>query len=138
MKTDDLFKSRMVVLGWAQVTGIDCGGTFTPVRRQQSIRMMPAIAAELDYELFMLDVQTSFLNADVEEGVYVKLAPGYETCDKSGVAFGINLRKVSAVFDKAPRTGSAPWTIISRTSASARSSRIRASTCSKTKPAPPS
>ena len=93
MKTDDLFKSLMVVLGWAQVTGIDCVCTFAPVCRLQSICMMPAIAAELDYELFMLDVQTSFLNADGEEGVYVQLVPSYETCDKSGVLFVMKLKK---------------------------------------------
>ena len=27
----------------------------------------------------MLDVQTAFLNADVEEEIYFKMAPGYET-----------------------------------------------------------
>ena len=37
--------------------------------------MMLAIAAELDYELFMLDVQTAFVNADVEEDVFAKMAP---------------------------------------------------------------
>ena len=54
-KADNLFKSRLVVLGWAQVPGIDCGGTFAPVCRLQSIRMLLAIAAELDYEVLMLD-----------------------------------------------------------------------------------
>ena len=93
IKADDLFKSRLVVLGWAQVPGIDCGGTFAPVCRLQSICMMLAIAAELDYEVLMLDVQTAFLNADVEEEVYAKMAPGYETYDKSGVPFVMKLKK---------------------------------------------
>ena len=48
IKSDDLFKSRLVVLGWTQVPGIDCGGTFALVCRLQSIRMVLAIAAELD------------------------------------------------------------------------------------------
>ena len=82
IKTDDLFKTRLVVLGWAQVSGIDCGSTFAPVCRLQSIRMVLAIAAELDYEVLMLDVQTAFLNANVEEEVYVKMALDYETYDK--------------------------------------------------------
>ena len=94
IKANDLFKSCLVVLGWAQVPGIDCGGCFAPVYRLQSIRMMLAITAELDYEVLILNVQTAFLNADdVEEEVHVKMAPGYETYDKSGVPFVMKLKK---------------------------------------------
>ena len=53
---------------------------------------MLVIAAELDYEVLMLDVQTALLNADVEEEVYVKMAPGYETHDMSGVPFVVKLK----------------------------------------------
>ena len=38
--------------------------------------MMLAITAELDYKVFTLDVLTAFLNADVEEDVSAKIAPG--------------------------------------------------------------
>ena len=41
----------------------------------------------------MLDVQTAFLNADVEEDVFVKMAPGYEIADKSGVPVVMKLKK---------------------------------------------
>ena len=92
-KADDLFKSCLVVLGRAQVPGIDCGGTFAPVCRLQSIRLVLVIATEVDYEVLMLDVQRAFLKADVEEEVYLKMAPGYETCDKSGVPLVIKLKK---------------------------------------------
>ena len=91
MKADDLFKRRLVVQRWAQVPGIDCGGTFAPVYKLQSIRMMLAIAAELDYEVLMLD--TVSLNADVEEEVNIKMALGYETYNKSGVPFVMKLKK---------------------------------------------
>ena len=82
----------MVVLGWSQVPGIDCGGTFAPVCRLQSIRMVLAIAVELNYEVYMLDVQTVFLNADVEEEVFVKMAPGYERNNESGVPLVMKLK----------------------------------------------
>ena len=78
IKADGVYKGRLVVLGWSQVPGIDYGGTFAPVRRLQSIRMVVAIAAELDYEIYMLDVQTTFLDADVEEKAFVKSPLGYE------------------------------------------------------------
>ena len=77
-----------------QIPGVDCGGTFAPVCRLQSIRMMLAIAAELGYEVHMLDVQAAFLNADVEEdGVFLKIAPGYETNDKAGFPLAKKLEK---------------------------------------------
>ena len=38
----------------------------------------------MNYDVFQLDVQTAFLNADVEEDVYVKTAPGYENTNKTG------------------------------------------------------
>ena len=61
--------------------------------RLQSVRMMRAIVMELAYELHMLNAQTAFLNADVEENVLVKMAPGCETNDKAGVNFVMKLKK---------------------------------------------
>ena len=79
----------LVVQGWSQVPGIDRGGTFAPICRIQSIRM----TAELHYEVFMLDAQTAFLNADVEEDVFAKMAPGHEIADESGVPLVMKLKK---------------------------------------------
>ena len=103
IKGDNLFKSHLVVLEWAQVPGIDCGGTFKPVSRLQSLRMMLAIADELDCEVLMLDVQIAFLNVSVEEEVYVKMAPGYETYDKSRVPFVMKLKTSFYGLRQSPR-----------------------------------
>ena len=48
IKADGVYKGRLVELGWSQVFGIDCGGIFAPVDRLQSIRIVLAIAAELE------------------------------------------------------------------------------------------
>ena len=48
IKKDGVYKGQLVVLGWSQVPRIDCGGTFAPMYRLQSIRMVLAIAAELE------------------------------------------------------------------------------------------
>ena len=93
IKAEGVNKGRVVVLGWSQVPGIDCGGTFAPVCRLQSIRMVLAIAAELDYEAYMLDVLTTFLNADVEGVVFGITAPGYERSSESGVPLVVKLQK---------------------------------------------
>ena len=41
----------------------------------------------------MLDVSTAFLNAGVEEKVFVKMAPGYERSNESGVPLISKLKK---------------------------------------------
>ena len=56
IKVDGVYKGRLVVLGGSQVPGINCGGIFAPVCRLHSIRMVLAIAADQDYEVYMLDV----------------------------------------------------------------------------------
>lgn len=43
----------------------------------------------------MTDVQRAFLNADVaEEDVFVRMAPGYEIADLSGVPLVMKLKKI--------------------------------------------
>ena len=93
VKADKSYKGRVVVLGWGQVPGVDCGGMFDPVCRLQSIRMVLAIAAEFDFECWQLGYNTVFLNAKVEEKVYVKMAPGYEEFSNDGVPMVMRLLK---------------------------------------------
>ena len=93
VKTDNTYKARLVAQGWNQVHGRDCGRTYAPVCRLQSIRMVLAIAAELDLEVRQLDVKIAFLYADIEEEVYVKTAPGFETTKKDGVQLVMKLGK---------------------------------------------
>ena len=92
MKADGTYKGRLVVQGFSKIFGVDCSGTFAPVCRLQSICIMLVIAVELDYEVHMLDVQTAFFDADVEEDVLVKV-PGYETNNEAGVSLVMKLKK---------------------------------------------
>ena len=103
VKADNSYKGRVVVLGWGQVQGVDCGGTFAPVCRLQSIRMVLAIAAELDLECWQLDYNTAFLNAKVEEEVYVKMAPGYEEFNNDGIPMVMRLLKSLYGLRQSPR-----------------------------------
>lgn len=84
VKTDSTHKARLVAPGWNQILGKDCGGSFAPVCRLQSVRMVLAIAAEMNWEVRQLDVKTAFLYADKEEDVFVKMAPGFETNKTKG------------------------------------------------------
>ena len=113
IKASGVYKGRLVVLGWSQVRGIYYGDTFTPVYRLQSIRMVLVIAAELDFEVYILTVLTALLNTDVEGEVFVKLAPDYERSNESGVPLVMKLRKASTVSGRARRTGPVQWITIS-------------------------
>eukprot|EP00752_Nemacystus_decipiens_P002765 g2583.t1 len=78
MKPDGTFKTRLVVQGYGQRHGIDCGGTFAPVCRISSQRTLLCIAASKGLHVEHLDVKTAFLNAPVDEDVWVYQAPGFE------------------------------------------------------------
>ncbi|CAN0332528.1 unnamed protein product, partial [Hapterophycus canaliculatus] len=78
VKPDGTFKARLVVQGFGQRHGIDCGGTFAPVCRISSQRTLLCIAASKGLHVEHLDVKTAFLNAPVEEDVWVFQAPGFE------------------------------------------------------------
>ena len=81
MKANQKCKAHLVAQGWNQVPGQDCGSTFAPVCRLQSVRMVLAIDAEMDWKVRQLDVKTAFLYADIEEEVFVANPPGFETND---------------------------------------------------------
>jgi len=63
-------KARLVAKGYSQIYGIDFHDTFAPVARLESLRLMLAIAAELEIIIYQLDVVTAFLNGSLEEKVY--------------------------------------------------------------------
>ena len=53
--------------------------TFAPVAKIKSIHMLLAIAAILDCEIHMIDVDSAFLNSKMPEDqmVYLSQPPGY-------------------------------------------------------------
>ena len=81
MKVNQTYKVRLVAQDWNQVPGQDCGSTFAQVCRLQSVRVVLAIAAQMDWEVRQLDVKTAFLYADIEEEVFVAQPPRFETND---------------------------------------------------------
>ncbi|KAJ4744212.1 Transposon Ty1-GR1 Gag-Pol polyprotein [Rhynchospora pubera] len=66
-----IYKARLVAKGYKQIHGIDYEETFSPVVMFKSIRIMLAIAAFYDYEIWQMDVKTAFLNGNLEEDVYM-------------------------------------------------------------------
>lgn len=58
----DVFKARLVAKGFKQIYGTDYDETYSPVAMLKSIRILLAIAAFHDYEIWQMDVKTAFLN----------------------------------------------------------------------------
>ena len=72
-----IFKARLVAKGFKQIHGIDYDETFSPVAMLKSIRILLAIAAFYDYEIWQMDVKTAFLNGFLEEDVYMTQPEGF-------------------------------------------------------------
>ena len=71
------FKARLVAKGFTQTYGIDYEETFSPVADIRAIRILIAIAAFYDYEIWQMDVKTAFLNGHLYEEVYMEQPEGF-------------------------------------------------------------
>ena len=67
----ETFKARLVANGYTQKEGINYDETFSHVAMLKSIRILLSIAAALDYEIWQMDVKTTFLNGHLEESIYM-------------------------------------------------------------------
>src|SRR6266516_5731182 len=56
-----VYKAPLVAKGFRQVQGVDYDETFSPVAMLKSVRIMLAIVAFYDYEIWQMDVKTAFL-----------------------------------------------------------------------------
>ncbi|GJR99355.1 retrotransposon protein, putative, ty1-copia subclass, partial [Tanacetum coccineum] len=71
------YKARLVAKGYTQTLGIDYEETFSPVADIRAIRILIAIAAFYDYEIWQMDVKTAFLNGYLSEEVYMEQPEGF-------------------------------------------------------------
>ena len=74
--TVDKYKARLVVRGDSQRAGLDYGEVFSPVAHNTICRMLLSMANACDFYVDLVDVCQAFLNAPLEEEIYMKPAPG--------------------------------------------------------------
>jgi hypothetical protein len=70
------YKARLVAQGFSQIPGLDFDETFAPVVKLTSVRVLCALAVRLKLHFHHLDVDTAFLNGDLDEELYMRLPQG--------------------------------------------------------------
>ncbi|GJU55641.1 retrotransposon protein, putative, ty1-copia subclass [Tanacetum coccineum] len=71
------YKARLVAKDFTQTYGVDYEETFSPVADIKAIRILIAIAAYSDYEIWKMDVKIAFLNGHLNEDVYMVQPEGF-------------------------------------------------------------
>nr|GEZ43818.1 retrotransposon protein, putative, Ty1-copia subclass [Tanacetum cinerariifolium] len=72
-----IYKARLVAKGFTQTYGVDYEETFLHVADMRAIRILIAIAAYYDYEIWQMDVKTVFLNGFLDEEIYMEQPEGF-------------------------------------------------------------
>ena len=70
-------KSRVVAQGFTQTFGVDYDETYAPVSRLASLRSICAISARNDWPIHQMHVYNAYVNADLDEPIYMRQPQGY-------------------------------------------------------------
>ena len=94
------YKARLVAKGYCQEYGIDYYETFAPVVKVQTLRTIFALSAQQDLVVHQVDINTAFLNGDLEEEIFIEPPPGIVKYKKDEVC---KLHKALYGLKQAPR-----------------------------------
>ena len=70
-------KAWLVAQGYSQMEGVNYYETFAPVARIESIKILLALACQLKFKLYQMDVKTAFLKGLLKKDVYVAQPKGF-------------------------------------------------------------
>ncbi|BES98092.1 Hydra magnipapillata [Nesidiocoris tenuis] len=84
------YRARLVARGFTQTYGVDYLETFAPVVKFSSLRLLFALAVELDLNIDCLDVDTAFLYGVLDEVVYMRQPEGCKIAGKESKVCKLN------------------------------------------------
>ena len=78
------YRARLVAQGFRQreYDSYDPDKTFSPVIHKDTLRLFLSVSAAGNLKVFQADVKAAFLQAPLEEQIYVHAPPGYQEIDK--------------------------------------------------------
>ncbi|MBW0539982.1 hypothetical protein O181_079697 [Austropuccinia psidii MF-1] len=79
------YKARLCAHGFHQIAGIDYKNTFAPTGRLSSLHTLISFASINKYKFHQMDVQSSFLNAPLQEEICLEIPQGVEGNPKTQV-----------------------------------------------------
>ena len=71
------FKSRFVARGDRQIEGVDYEDKYAPVVAWSTVRLVMTLSIHLGWETRQIDFGNAFVQADLNEDVYLNLPPGF-------------------------------------------------------------
>jgi len=75
-------KARLLARGFSQCFGIEYLNIFLPTLKQESLRIIVALAVQRNYEIFQIDINAAYLNAYLDIEIYMKPPEGYSSENK--------------------------------------------------------
>jgi hypothetical protein len=85
------YKVRYVAKGFGQEFGVNVFDTYAPVVKPATFRAVLQVAAHRDYDMVQQDVRTAFLQADLDEEVYIEPMAGVpKPTGKDGYVWKLN------------------------------------------------
>jgi Reverse transcriptase (RNA-dependent DNA polymerase) len=70
------YKARLIVQGFFQIFGVDYTDTYSTVAKFVSIRIILVLCVQLGLIIHTMDVDTAFLNAELDKDIWVKIPEG--------------------------------------------------------------
>lgn len=71
------YKARLVARGFTQRQGFDFDETYAPVVKIVTLRVLLAVATQMNMHIHQMDVKTAFLNGNLNEEIYMRQPDGF-------------------------------------------------------------
>ena len=77
IKRNGTFRARLVACGYSQVPGVDYTENYSPVINDVTFRIMLTIMMIKGWTSIIIDIETAFLEGDLDEEIYMNIPEGY-------------------------------------------------------------